>query len=56
MKKGEDPPRLVKVLSSCELRAAADNSALLDRGQRKALLGAPGFEHAKVVFEEPPKT
>ncbi len=39
-------------------RAAADDSALVDRGQRmlKALLGAPGFEHVKVVFEEPPKT
>ena len=62
MKKGEDPPQLVKVLSSCELRAAADNSALADRGQKntermlKALLGALGFEHVKVVFEEPPKT
>jgi hypothetical protein len=53
---------LVKVLSSCELRAAADNSALVDWGQKntermlKAVLGAPGFEHVKVVFEEPPKT
>ena len=44
------------------LRAAADDSALVDRGQKntermlKALLGALGFEHVKVVFEEPPKT
>lgn len=44
------------------LRAAADDSALVDRGQKntermlRALLGALGFEHVKVVFEEPPKT
>ena len=44
------------------LRVAADDSALVDRGQKntermlKALLGALGFEHVKVVFEEPPKT
>lgn len=44
------------------LRAAADDSALVDRGQKntermlKALLGALGFEHVKVVFEEPPTT
>jgi hypothetical protein len=25
-------------------------------GQAAALLGALGFEHVKVVFEEPPKT
>jgi len=43
-------------------RAAADDRALVDRGQKhtermgKALLGALGFEHVKVVFEEPPKT
>jgi hypothetical protein len=44
------------------LRAAADDRALVDRGQKntertlKALLGALGFEHVKVVFEEPPTT
>ena len=44
------------------LRAAADDSALVDRGQEetermlKARLGALGFEHMKVVFEEPPNT
>jgi len=45
------------------LRAAADDSALVDRPgseeterMLKALLGALGFEHVKVVFEEPPKT
>lgn len=44
------------------LRAAADDSARVDRGQQntermlKVLLGALGFEHVKVVFEEPPKT
>jgi hypothetical protein len=44
------------------LRAAADDSALVDRGQKntermlRALQGALGFEHAKVVFEGPPKT
>jgi hypothetical protein len=60
MKKGSST--VGQVLSSCELRAAADNSALVDRGQKntermlKALLGALGFEHVKVVFEEPPKT
>ena len=44
------------------LQAAADDSALVDRGQKntermlRALLGALGFEHVRVVFEEPPKT
>ena len=48
--------------SSLGERAAADDSALVDRGQKntermlKALLGALGFEHVKVVFDEPPKT
>ena len=43
-------------------RAGADDSALVDRGQKntermlKALLGALGFEHVKVVLEELPKT
>ena len=41
------------------LQAAADDRALVDRGQKntermlKALLGALGFGHVKVVFEEP---
>ena len=44
------------------LRAVADDSDPVDRGQKntermlKAQLGALGFEHVKVVFEEPPKT
>jgi hypothetical protein len=41
---------------------AADDRARVDRGQKntermlRALLGALGFEHVKVVFEAPPKT
>ena len=31
-------------------------STALFMGQAAALLGALGFEHVKVVFEEPPKT
>ena len=44
------------------LPAAADDRALVDRGQKntermlRARLGAFGFEHVKVVFEEPPTT
>jgi hypothetical protein len=49
-------------LAEDKLRAAADDSAVTARGQKntermlKALLGALGFEHVTVVFEEPPKT
>lgn len=49
-------------LAETKLRAAAHDSALLDRGEKntrrmlEALLGALGFEHVKVVFEEPPAT
>jgi len=50
------------VRSSCELRSAADDRALVDRGQKntermlKALSCLLQFEHVKVVSEEPPKT
>jgi hypothetical protein len=49
-------------LAEDKLRAAADDSALVDRAETNtkkmltALLQALGFEKVKVVFEEPPPT
>ena len=49
-------------LAEDKLRAAADQSALLDRAERNtrtmltALLRSLGFEEVEVVFEEPPAT